>query len=114
MSSEKQTISFEYMKGNLFRTLHADGVSTQITPDLLIQMIVWNERAPIPKKLVYELREDQTLGDLVVEESNIKDSIIREVESVLTIDLETAKNLMNRIGDRIKEIEEMLEETKSV
>lgn len=113
MTKEKEKIFIDYLKSNFFRVLHVDDIGIRLTPDLDIQVILWNERASIPKRLAYEIEEDGSLGELIEEECEDRKSIIREVEAVFTIDLETADSIASHLRELVDAVElaEEIEET---
>jgi hypothetical protein len=113
MTKEKEKIFIDYLKSNFFRVLHVDDIGIRLTPDLDIQVILWNERASIPKRLAYEIEEDGSFGELIEEECEDRKSIIREVEAVFTIDLETADSIASHLRELVDAVElaEEIEET---
>jgi hypothetical protein len=116
MTKEKEKIFIDYLKSNFFRVLHVDDIGIRLTPDLDIQIILWNERASIPKRLAYEIEEDGTLGALIEGDCEDRKSIIREVEAVFTIDLEMADSIATSLRELVDELElaEEIENTDEV
>jgi len=99
---EEKTIEFHYQKGNEFRVLHVDGVYGGLSPDGYINMSVYNQRRPIPQKVVHEI-EDQELGDEREEERESKEGVVREVEANIVMDVNTAVALRNWIDEKLEE-----------
>lgn len=98
--STKDTISFDYIKSNQFRVIRVDGAHGGIAPKRhAIQMALFSERAPIPKRETYKL-EKESLGQRI--EIQERDAIIREVEVEALMDLETAKAINKWLGEKIK------------
>jgi hypothetical protein len=100
--AEKETIDFHYQKGNEFRVLHVDGVYGGLSPDGYINMSVYNQRRPIPQKVVHEI-DDQELGDEREEERESKEGVVREVEANIVMDVNTAIALRNWIDEKLEE-----------
>ena len=103
--STQGTISFDYIKSNQFRVVRVDGAHGGIAPNgHTIQMALFSERAPIPKRETYRLEEGK-LGDRIAKEE--RDAIIREVEVEALIDLETAKRVAEWLRDKIEQAENL-------
>jgi hypothetical protein len=83
----------DYIKSNFFRVIHADGVWGGPTLQGNIQACFFSERAPIPRRVVYRVSEDATVGDEIIEERVSRDSMVREVEVEVVLSLQTAKIL---------------------
>ncbi len=105
-------LRFDYIKGRFFRVIHADGVVGGVTPRLDIHIDFWNERFPIPKRVVHSVGADGTLGEELKTERKTRDAIVREVEAGVVLDLETAKAFRDWLNDRIAQIEKILSERK--
>ena len=109
MSKAEQKIKFDYIKSNYFRVLQVDGLNVDITPEGKIQIILWNERNSIPKRLVYTLSSDGELNEFVEEESDDRDSIVREIEVSFAVDIDTARGfaqLLKNVAQKIEELEQ--------
>ncbi|MBZ9885628.1 hypothetical protein LB535_25130 [Mesorhizobium sp. CA10] len=101
-ADESDRINIDYIKSHLFRTISPNGILTSITPQGKIQFALFSERQAIPQRVVYKFGDDGTLGDVL--ETIGRDAIVREVEAVVTFDLETATSLLNGLSDMIKEL----------
>jgi hypothetical protein len=105
-----RTINFDYVKGNNFRVLHADGAylagsSTGLT------LSFYSERQPIPRRVVHELGSNYEVGKELSEQKVVRDAIIRDVDVTFALSLETAKSLVKALGEVIQRIEEAKERT---
>jgi len=101
-------ISFDYIKSNQFRVVHVDGAHGGIAPSgHTIQMALFSERAPIPKRETYKL-EASVLGDRIARVE--RDAIIREVEIEALMDLNTAKRIVGWLEAKIHAAEELQKE----
>ena len=103
-------LKFDYIKSNVFRVIHADGVIGGPTPRLSIHMDFWSERFPIPQQTVHEVNPDGGLGEELKEERQSRKAIVREVEIGVVMDLDTAKSFREWLNDKITEIERVLAE----
>ncbi|HLF94908.1 MAG TPA: hypothetical protein VJB14_15685 [Planctomycetota bacterium] len=84
------SIHFDFVKSNLFRVIHADGV--WISPyGENINVTFFNERIPIPRQTTQELKNDGTLGPEDVAKRLGRDALIREMEVNVVMSLQTAK-----------------------
>jgi hypothetical protein len=69
-------------------------------------MSFWNERWPIPKQSVYEFDiEKQKIGKEIREERVERQSVIREVEIHIIMDINNAKALKKWLEEKISAIE---------
>ena len=105
-------VRFDYIKGQFFRVIHADGVVGGLTPRLDVHMDFWSERFPIPKQVVHALKEDGSLGEEVKAERQTRDAIVREVEAGVVLDVETARALRDWLNERIAEADKLLTERR--
>ncbi len=112
MTDSKEKITIDFIKSNYFRVLQANGLNINVTPQLEIQIVVWNDRYSIPKRLVYEMLPDGTLGDLVEDKCDDKESIVREIETIFTIDVETALDLSKALTEAIETISQIEKEVE--
>ena len=103
------TVTFHYIKSNLFRVIHADGAWGGITPKLKIQMALFSERNPIPQQTVQEVTEADTLGDERKAERVSRKGVIREVEAEVVMDVETAESLAEFLNSRVDEAKSIRE-----
>jgi hypothetical protein len=101
-------VSFRYIKSNFFRVVHADGVHGGPSPELNIHMQFFNQRNPIPVRVVHEINENGTLGQEVVEkrEGEEKGSIIREVEVDVVMDVENAESFAKWLLQKATELKQ--------
>src|ERR1044071_5805732 len=88
---EQEGLKFDYIKSNYFRVIHVDGVWGGVTPNLNIQIALFNERNAIPKQVVHEVKPDGAIGRELPEKRNSRDTIVREIEASLIMDVQTAK-----------------------
>lgn len=106
-------LKFHYIKSNMFRVIHADGIWGGLTPQLDIQMAVFSERLPIPLQVVQEIGEDGTLGRECVEERVSRDGVVREVEANLVFSVEVARKVVQWLEHKIRTAEEVESQKKS-
>ena len=98
------TVEFHYIKSNLFRVIHTDGVLANITPKGKISLCLFSERTPIPKLVEYSIDQE---GHLSSENNRVSRSgFVREIDTDMMIDIETAKEIKAVLETLIKKYEE--------
>lgn len=104
MPDPKQRVRFHYIKSNLYRVAHVDGIHGGPTPQGGVFIGVFSERLPIPESSVHEFKDGGILGDEIKEERKSKDGIVREVEIGLEMNLEVAEQIHGWLGEVIKRL----------
>ncbi len=98
--TKKKTLSFDYIKSNQFRVIHADGVHGGVRPGGQgIQIAFFSERQPIPQRETYNF-DGMKLGG--IKHSEKRDAIVREVEVEVLLDLEAAITLRKWLIEKIE------------
>ncbi|KRP85974.1 hypothetical protein AOQ73_36480 [Bradyrhizobium pachyrhizi] len=96
-------IEFHFEKSNYFRVIHVDGAAGSLAPGgNYVHMAVYSERAPIPKKAVFNSHQGQ-LGDEVAEKREARSGVFRELEADLVMSLDAAIALRDWLAERILE-----------
>lgn len=98
------SIPFHYIKSNHFRVVYVSGVLGGVGPGGHIEMNVYAERRPIPRRTVHALKSDGTLGDEDREARLSREGLVREVEVGAVMDLPTAQSLHKWLGEKIEEL----------
>lgn len=105
-SSEISQIEFNYIKGNHFRIIHADGVMSNGTPRGDLFLGFYNERFPLPDSQTFEINEEGRIINEIMEKRKINSKgIMREVEVGVTLDIEAAKVLVLSLSQLIRQVE---------
>lgn len=101
MADSPAKIRFDYIKSHHFRTARADGAwaGTNGYSDLVLSF--FSERSPIPQQTTYLLTDQHTLGDEILSERRVRDTIVREIEICLSMNLDVAKSLMSLLKQQI-------------
>ena len=95
-------ITFDYIKSNHFRVVHADGAIGGVAAGGYIHMALFSERGAIPQQLVFAVDEKGRLGDEVSRTE--RGTLIREVEVDVMMDEPSASALHRWLGDKIEEL----------
>jgi hypothetical protein len=99
---EQKNIQFHNKLSSNFREIHVDGAYGGITPRGYINLNFYAERFPIPKSTIYNIQENK-LAEKIGEES--KEGVMREYEFGVYLDFDTATDIYNFLGQKIKELE---------
>ena len=98
-----EVISFHYEKSSSFQSFHVDGAFGGISPRLNINMALFAERGPIPRRVDQEISADGTVGKELNREG--KDGILRELQCNLVMDYRAAKVVHEWLGKKIADVE---------
>ena len=98
--SESPSIAFDYIKSNFFRVIRADGAIGGPTPQGHLHLAFYSERAAMPRRVIHELKDDNTLG--AVRETQSRDSMIRELDVDVFLSFGVAESLHEWLGEQIK------------
>lgn len=99
-------VAFDYIKNPNFRIVRADGAIGGITPNGHVHFALYSERQPIPRRLVYDLPEDGTLGEPIAEETICRDAIVREMEVDIFMSPDVARSLRDWLNMRLGELDQ--------
>jgi len=97
------SLTFDYIKSNLFRVIRVDGAHGGITPKGAIQIALYSERHAIPQQEIYNIKSTGELGK--IKSTTTRGTIVREVEIEALMEPEVAKALRSWLDDRITFIE---------
>jgi hypothetical protein len=100
-----KTVSFDFLKGNQFRNVHADGIWGGMTPQGQLSMSFFSERIAIPTKVTYRIEEDGKLGEEILEERVARAPVVRELEVCVFMNLGVAKAFQKFLNEQIEQIE---------
>ena len=107
------SIRYDYLKSNLYRVVHADGIVGGVTPGGTLIFSVFSERTPIPQQVSHAIEVNEetrsiTLGDEIVSERVSRQALVREVEVGVIIDYKTAvlfRDWLSQQLEKLKPIE---------
>lgn len=101
MANESTKVDVFFHKSNFFRVIHVDGCHGGINPRGQIHCGVFSERAAIPLRTEFSVKDGQPGPEQVVEG---KSGIVRELEADLVMDLNTATAFYIWLGDKIEHL----------
>lgn len=108
-SPHVKELKFNYIKSNLFRVIHVDGIWAAITPNLDIHVNFCSERYPIPQQTLHKIYPDGAIGEEIIDARISRDGIVREVEVGAVMDTSTAKSLIELLQELIEQVEKVTE-----
>jgi hypothetical protein len=106
-SSSKPTepkVQIHYLKSQLFRVIHGEGVLGSISPHGKIFFVLFNERTAIPRNMTHLVNSDGTLGETL--EVDSRGGIVREMEVGVLMDLDDAVRVRDWLSARITDLQE--------
>lgn len=96
-------ITFHYLKGPDFRTIHVDGAIGGLTPSGHLHIAFYAERAAIPKSTTQKVNPDGSLGDEIARES--KEGVVRQMETDIIVNENTARVIKVWLDQKLEEFE---------
>lgn len=105
-------LRFHYLKSNLFRVVHVDGVLGGWTGPGLLHIATYSERPAIPTVTEHDLIEDQQqLGPADLVEG--KTGFVRELDIDLMMNFERAVEMRDWLTQRIDEFKALQDDEES-
>ena len=101
-------LKIHMIKTAAFRAIHVDGAHGGPTPQGLISMNVYSERAPIPQQLIHNIKPDHSLGEPV--EIIGREGIVRDVEASLIMNPTVARSIAVWLIKKADIIEKLIAE----
>ena len=98
-----EQVTFYYLKGPDFRTIHIDGAIGGLTPSGHLHIAFYAERAAIPQKTTQKINPDGTLGDETAREG--KEGVVRQMETDIIVNENTARNIKVWLDQKLEEFE---------
>ena len=108
-----QRVKFHYLKGSLFRVIHADGAMGGITPRGNIHMAFYSERAAIPREHVHRLDASGRLGERIDEETVSREGIVREMDVDVIMSIADATGLRDWLTQQIESVRTLKQQESS-
>jgi hypothetical protein len=104
VASKNPLLRVHFLKSNFYRVVHADGAYGGISPQGLIQIYLYSERAPLPTSIGYALSADGQVGPEIPEARESRDGLVREIEVGATMTLQTAIAVHQWLGNKIEQL----------
>lgn len=113
MSESQDRIKFDYIKSNLFRTAHANGMVSGINGQGEIVLNFYSERTAIPKTSVHVLK-DGRLAEEIFGERVERDAMVREIEISISMNLAVARSIEKMLGTQIQVMENEIKKQRTL
>jgi hypothetical protein len=104
-------VQFDFIKGNQFRSIHADGVWGGVNGRLDITMAFYSERPSIPQRIVHPII-DGKLGNEILDKRVDRQAVIRDVDVSISMNVEAAKIFRKWLDDKISTVERIIQQVK--
>ena len=100
-----QEVVLDYIKGQYFQVIHADGMIGGPTPQGYLHFAFYSERPPIPKRMVQPVSPEGVLGNPIAEKTVVRDcTVVRELDVDVVMSLQVAEQFYQWLGLRIDEM----------
>ena len=99
---QEPQVIFEYTRDPMFRSAHADGFIGGLTPSGQLHIAFYSERPVLPKRHVFKLNPDGSLGPEVPNAKIMSDTITRDMQMDVLMSVHAAEGLKNWLDQYIK------------
>jgi hypothetical protein len=113
-STDDSPVAFEYIKSQLFRVIHADGVIGSVTPSGNVHVAFFSERPAIPRMMVHARNPNGTLGDPIPEQTLVRPGVIREMDVDVVLSPAALDLMLTWLTDRKRELIDRNELVKKI
>lgn len=107
MNPKPGKLEIHYIKNNDFRTLFGSGVFGGVTPQGLVNVNFFTERAAIPSKVVYAVNGLEDPLQMTEIEREGKEGVIREVHFGVLMDINMAISFREWLDNKIQQIQQI-------
>lgn len=109
-------LRYDYIKGNLYRIVHADGVVGGIAPSGNLVFSFFNERLAIPQQVTHSIvLEGEGVAKIAEEirsQRVTRESLVREVEVGIVMDFNNVESLHRWLGEQLEKLRSVDEHKK--
>jgi hypothetical protein len=109
-----EVLNFDYLKSSQFRVVHADGAFFALTTQGGLTISFFAERQPIPRRVTHKVNKDGSLGEEILDARVVRDAVIRDTEVAVTMTMDTAKRVRDKLDEILKKAEEVSKKTKEL
>jgi hypothetical protein len=101
---QEAQVVFEYSRDPMFRSTHADGFVGGLTPNGQVHIAFFTERPVLPKRHVFKLNPDGSLGAEVPNDKAANESITRDMQVDILMTVQAAEGLKNWLDQYIRSL----------
>jgi hypothetical protein len=113
MPQNKPELIFKYIFDYGYNPVYVNGAHGGVSPRGELVMNFYLERMALPESVTHEINPNGTIGNEVdAKPEDLKNSLVRFIETGVVMNYHNAKELHLWLGDRIKELE-ALEQAKA-
>jgi hypothetical protein len=102
VTANPSELEIHFLKGNGFRVVHITGAWFGADPEGNLHLTFFNDRAPIPKKIVLNVNEDGVSTGEIPSKRESKQGIVRELEFDVVLSLQAASRLHESLGENLE------------
>jgi hypothetical protein len=95
-------IIFEYSRDPMFRATHADGFVGGLTPNGQVHIAFFSERPTLPRRHVFKVNPDGSLGAEVPAERARSEAITRDMQVDVLLSVQAAEGLRNWLDQYLR------------
>lgn len=98
----KLQVPIHFIKSTCFRVVHANGVWYGGDNQGNLHLTFFNERNPIPRKVVFNVNEKGAVLGEDASQRDSKEGVVREMEVDVVMSLRAAQELYATLGENLK------------
>jgi hypothetical protein len=103
-SSGVSKMPIHFIKSSQFRVVHATGVWYGGDSQQNLHLTFFNERTPIPKKVILILNQQGLIVSEDESQREAKQGVVREMEVDIVLSVQAALDLHKTLGDNLRAI----------
>jgi len=103
-ASKNGEFRYDFIKSPDCREVIVDGVYGSTGPRGRINVVLFTERNHIPASITHSIETNGSAGAEILAKRELKDGLVRVVETVLLLDLAAAKEMHSFLAARISEL----------
>jgi hypothetical protein len=104
--SNKPEIKFKYVFSYNYNPVYVNGAHGGVSPRGELVVNFYLERPPLPNAITHEINPNGTIGNETEQDpEDYKNSFVRFVSDGIILNYDSARNIHQWLGDRIKEME---------
>ncbi len=106
MAQNKPEIKFKYIFNYNYNPTYVNGAHGGLSPRGELIMNFYLERIPLPESITHEINQNGTIGgEIEMEPADLKNSLVRYIENGVVLNYQSARELHQWLGERVKEME---------
>ena len=104
--SKKPEVTFKYIFTYDYNPTYVNGAHGGVSPRGELVVNFYLERPPLPNEITHEINPNGTIGaEIAVDPEDFAHSLVRFVPTGVVVNYQTARDLHQWLGDKIKELE---------